>query len=121
MSWKYNGDEGFSNHVEKLRDASLSMASIIENHSKLELFYPPESTIVCFRYVSKNISEVAKNNLNKQIRESIFKEGKIIFNYASLNDSIFLRCVILDPAITQKQLIHIIERVVDVGDQLVTY
>ena len=121
LSWKYKGDEGFSNHVEKLRDATLSMASIIENHSKLELFYPPESTIVCFRYISNTISEVATNKLNKQIRERIFKEGKIIFNYASLNDSTFLRCVILDTDITKKQLMHIFDKVVEVGDQLVTY
>jgi len=120
LSWKYNGDRGFSNHVEKLRDASLYMASIIENNSKLELFNTPESTIVCFRYIA-NKSALKIDELNKQIRDHIFKEGKIIFNYANLNDSIYLRCVLLDPDITTKQLNHIVATVMQVGDQLATY
>ena len=118
LSWKYNGDTGFSNHVEKLRDASLSMANLIKQNPNLELFNTPESTIVCFRYFAKNKSKNELDSLNKQIRDQIFKEGKIIFNYATLNDRVFLRCVLLDPDITQEHLHIIIDTVISVGEKL---
>jgi len=118
LSWKYQGDIGFSKHVENLRDTSLLMANLIENDPSLELFNTPHSTIVCFRYVSKDKSLVESDALNKQIRNQIFKEGKIIFNYATLNKATYLRCVILDPEMTKKQVKLILDRVVEVGKQM---
>jgi len=113
LSWKYEGDKGFETHVEKLHNAALTMADIIKTTKDLELFETPESSIVCFRYKQKDKSLDEINEFNKKIRTSMFEEGKIIFNYSYLHDIVYLRCVLLDPAFTKKQLQYIVTTVVN--------
>lgn len=112
LSWKYLGDLGFDTHIEKLHKAALTMAEIVASKDNFELFATPESSIVCFRYKPKNKSLAEINALNKEIRNQIFKEGKIIFNYSFIHGIIYLRCVLLDPAFTYNQLEKIVDRVV---------
>ena len=118
LQWKYKGDTGLAEHVEKLRDASIYLADTVKKTNKLELYQEPQSGIVLFRYLQKGKSLKELNTLNKNIRESTFKEGKIIFNYSHIHGTVYLRCVILDPAFTHKQLKYIVENVVEVGDEL---
>ena len=118
LQWKYKGDAGLAKHVEKLRDASIYLADMVKKTNKLELYQEPQSGIVLFRYLQKGKSLKELNTLNKSIRQSIFKEGKIIFNYSCIHKTVYLRCVILDPEFTHKQLEYIVENVVEVGDQL---
>ncbi len=118
LTWKYLGTNGLQQHVEKLCKAAETMAQLVRKTSHLELFAPPEASIVCFRYVNPSMTDKNENLLNKKIRDTLFLEGKIIFNYAELNQKIYLRCVLLDPMFTAKQLQHIIERVCTIGKQL---
>lgn len=115
LSWKYLGDLGFAYHVEKLHQAALNMATIIDENKNLDLFATPESSIVCFRYKpekykGKSLNEM--NELQKEIRTRIFNEGKILLNYSHIHDTVYLRCVLLDPAFTEEQLNYIIETVI---------
>lgn len=119
LQWKYKGDTGLAIHVEKLRDAALFLAQTIKKTNSLELYQKPQSGIVLFRYLLKDKSVEMINKLNKNIREIIFKEGKLIFNYSQIHATVYLRCVILDPGITKKQLQHIVDTVVKVGDELI--
>lgn len=118
LQWKYKGDKGLAVHVEKLRDAAIFLAKTIKGTKELELYQEPQSGIVLFRYLQKGKSTTALNELNKNIRETIFKEGKIIFNYSHIHNTVYLRCVILDPEFTHKQLTQIVANVVKVGNQL---
>ena len=61
-----------------------------------------------------------KERTNQKIRLNWkgVKEGKIIFNYSRIHGTVYLRCVILDPEFTHKQLKHIIENVVEVGSEI---
>jgi hypothetical protein len=44
----------------------------------------------------------------------------MIFNYARLNNAVYLRCVLLDPEFTPEQLQTIIDKVVQTGNILLT-
>lgn len=112
LSWKYLGDQGFDKHIEKLHNAAITMAKIVASKENLELFATPESSIVCFRYNPKDKSLDEINTLNKKIRNQIFKEGEIIFNYSYIHEIVYLRCVLLDPAFTNQQLEKIVDTVV---------
>jgi glutamate/tyrosine decarboxylase-like PLP-dependent enzyme len=111
MSLKYQGESGFKQRIEALRNRAVTFATMIENTPYLELFQQPDSLIVCFRYNPQNVSIEEANQINIKIRESIFNEGNIIFNYAPLHDKIYLRCVILDPDYTDILLKGIITTV----------
>ncbi|HIP49618.1 MAG TPA: hypothetical protein EYG92_11725 [Lutibacter sp.] len=118
LQWKYKGDIGLAKHVEKLRDASIFLAETVKKTNELELYQEPQSGIVLFRFLQEGKSVQELNKLNKNIRETIFKEGKIIFNYSRIHGTVYLRYVILDPEFTHKQLKHIIENVVEVGNEI---
>ncbi len=118
LTWKYKGDTGLSTHVEKLCVAAENMAASILSNTKLELFMPPQSSIVCFRYKGDIKDEGQIDTINKKIRNTIFEQGELLFNYSVLNDSIYLRCVILDPEISASQLHYILDKIVTMGDKL---
>jgi glutamate/tyrosine decarboxylase-like PLP-dependent enzyme len=118
LSLKFEGEIGFSKRIETLRKLAMNFATMIKNNPKFELFQNPDATIVCFRYFQENLSESEIDSLNIKIRESIFTEGKIIFNFAPLNQKIYLRCVILDPDFTNVQLLNILESIEKSGEEL---
>jgi glutamate/tyrosine decarboxylase-like PLP-dependent enzyme len=120
LTWKYQGETGLTTHIEKLCNAADTMAALIQKNPKIELFTQPESTIVCFRYTDKITDINILNQLNIKIRNTIFDEGKMIFNYARLNNAVYLRCVLLDPEFTPEQLQTIIDKVVQTGNILLT-
>ena len=121
VSWKYHGNLGFAKHVEKLHQAALTLATLIEGNKDLTLFAKPESSIVCFNYTPnkykhKSLGEI--NEINKEIRTRIFNKGKIILNYSQIHDTVYLRCVLLDPEFTDKQLSHIIDTVINTAEAI---
>ncbi len=111
LSLKYKGEAGFKAHVESLRQKAVYFSSVIENNPHMELFQTPESVIVCFRYKADSLDDKDTDDLNIKIREEIFKKGDIIFNYAYLNNKVYLRVVLLDPDFTKAQLDHILETI----------
>lgn len=111
LSLQYEGLNGFAHRIEKLRQITQDFAQKINLTDGLELFQTPDSTIVCFRYVDSSKSEEELNDMNITIREELFSEGKIIFNYAPIHGKIYLRCVILDPDITPQHLDQILSEV----------
>ena len=113
LSWKYLGDTGFKQHVDKLHNAALSLAVLVQKNKYLELFGTPESSIVCFRYLPPNSALKKTNELNKRIRKEIFNEGKVIFNYSYIHNTVYIRCVLLDPEISEKQLKYIVDTVIE--------
>jgi glutamate/tyrosine decarboxylase-like PLP-dependent enzyme len=120
LHWKYKGDLGLAEHIIKLRNAAIDLANKVKNNKQLTLYQEPQSTIILFRYTKDGKSTQELNELNKKIREIIFKEGKLIFNYSQIHGKTYLRCVILDPKITKKQLQHIVDTVVNVGNAIVS-
>lgn len=111
LSLKYEGLKGFEQRIDTLRSISLHFAEKIKNNTSLQLFQIPDSTIVCFRYYDSEISDEQLNKINTNIREEIFNDGKIIFNYAPIHNIIYLRCVLTDPDLTESQLDEILTEV----------
>lgn len=119
LSLKFEGNDGFTNRIETLRKKSLFLSQYIQNQPELELFQQPEATIVCFRFFSNDFSNEELNQINTKIREQIFEEGKMIFNYAPLHDKIYLRCVILDPDFSELHLKNIVDTVLEKAKSII--
>lgn len=120
LSWKYLGEKKFEKHVEKLHHKANLLSEIISEQKELELFTIPESAIVCFRYKPENshISLAKLNQLNIDIREHIFKEGNMLFNYSKLHGNIYLRSVIQYPELPEAQLRKMVTKIIGTAHQL---
>lgn len=122
LSWKHLGRRGLGQRVLDMVQAARGFAAQVEARPDLTLLCAPEAPIVCFQYRSDAMDGwplEQVNALNQQIRERLFAEGELVFNYAHISDLTVLRCVISSPHFTQAHASQIIAAVERVGAELV--
>jgi len=95
------------------------MASLIDDTPDLELMAPVELSIVCFRYVPDSMlgDEEQLDTLNKRIMEEIQAGGNAFVNGTILHERFVLRSCALHYALTEDDVVTIIEEVLRVGVQ----
>lgn len=118
-SLQFEGESGFALRIDKMMAQTHKLADRISNEHELSLYCFPQSPIVCFQYVDERLNTEQINEVNFQIRDRLFKEGKIIINYSHVDDSIILRCVVSNPDISDSHLDQIVENVLRHGQELV--
>ncbi len=118
LSWKEAGTNGFSERIDKLQAATQLLAQKIKEEPNMELLCEPQSPIVIFRVTDNELSLAENNQLNKKIRDTIFKSGEVLFNYSIFKDVIYLRCVISAPNIPEKDIAKIVNTIKTTYQQL---
>lgn len=118
FAWQAQGTAGFEKRVNQLVGLANQLAEKISRNKPLELFCPPESPIVCFRYRDIENSGLNWNTVNEKIRDEIFHEGKMLFNFTTIGDQVYLRVVITNPEMTDEHQSLLVHNVIKVGDRL---
>lgn len=105
LTWKYNGDQKYSNLIEQQVNLAKFCESYINEHPKLALTYKRQSTNVCF---SVNPPEgIERYKFNYELRESIVKEGKFLINYAKDEQSgLFFRLSFANYRTTKEDMLN---------------
>lgn len=117
-AWKFEGDLGFEKRIDSLMKVTYFFAESVKKMTNFQLLHEPETPIVCFRYCKQEFTENELNQINLKIREIIFSEGEIIFNYSEFKSRIYLRCVFSDPEFDQMMVVDILDRIKLIGDRL---
>ena len=94
-----------------MRQAAVDFAAEIKLRSKFALLCAPEAPIVCFQYMAQGLSFEENNRLNQQIRETIFAQGRLLLNYAHIDQKTVLRCVISSPEFGSEHALEILDTV----------
>jgi glutamate/tyrosine decarboxylase-like PLP-dependent enzyme len=115
------GRTGLVAHVTRHNTLAQYMASLIDDVPNLELMAPVELSIVCFRYVPDSLREDQEqlDVLNKRIMEEVQARGKAFVNGTILRGRFVLRSCALHYALTEDDVVAIIEEVLRVGEQCV--
>jgi len=111
LSWHAYGRKGLAERVLKMRQAAVDFAAEIKLRSKFALLCAPEAPIVCFQYMAQGLSFEENNRLNQQIRETIFAQGRLLLNYAHIDQKTVLRCVISSPEFGSEHALEILDTV----------
>ena len=111
------GRTGLVSHVQRHNILAQYMASLVDDIPQLELMAPVELSIVCFRYVPDSLrsDEEQLSALNKRIIEEVQAGGKAFVNGTVLHDRFVLRSCALHYALTEDDVVAIIEEVCHVG------
>lgn len=109
---KKDGLEGFGERVDKLMNGARTLADLVEQEENLELYNYPESPIVLFRYKG-DVPEEVTDELNQHVRDEIFNEGRILFNYTNIADKTWIRCVISNPEFESEDAKRIISTFIE--------
>ena len=106
-------------HVQRHNTLAQYMASLVDDITQLELMAPVELSIVCFRFVPESLREDEEqlDALNKKIMEEVQAGGKAFVNGTILHGRFVLRSCALHYALTEDDVVAIIQEVCHVGDQ----
>jgi aromatic-L-amino-acid/L-tryptophan decarboxylase len=115
------GRTGLVEHVSRHNTLAQFMASLIDDAHDLELMAPVELSIVCFRFVPDSLQgdEQQLDALNKRIMEEVQVGGKVFVNGTILDGRFVLRSCALHYALTEEDVVAILEEVRQVGVQCI--
>jgi aromatic-L-amino-acid/L-tryptophan decarboxylase len=110
---------GLVAHAKRHNTLAQFIASLIDDIPDLELVAPVELSIVCFRYVPAHLrgDEEQLDTLNKRIMEEDQAGGNAFVNGTILHGRFVLRSSALHYALTEDDVVAIVEEVLRVGAQ----
>jgi L-2,4-diaminobutyrate decarboxylase len=111
--WNAYGNAFFDDFVTTLYDSARRFASLIEKAPDFELFLPPESNIVCFRYVAQRAQE-DYDIINKQLRKSLLEDGEFYIVATQLKEGYYLRTTFMNPFTKENHMMQLLDKIREV-------
>ena len=111
------GRAGLVAHVSRHNALAQYMAQLVDDATDMERMAPVELSIVCFRYVPESLRDDDEqlSELNHQIMEEVQMDGEAFLNGTVLHGRFVLRCCALHYALTEQDMVAILEEVRRVG------
>lgn len=111
LSWKYYGDRGYSDRIDRFFELAAYAEGIVRDHPGLELMAPRTSLCICFRCTPPGGRDV--NAFNLKVRESLIRSGRTMVNYSFLEKNMALRLVIANHEMTREDIDRFFEFVLE--------
>jgi L-2,4-diaminobutyrate decarboxylase len=115
--FKIYGQKIFDEYVTSLYDMGNVFGEIVENEPDFELAIPPNSNIICFRYVEKSLNDEQLNVLNMKIRQKLLEDGEFYIVQTKLRGIHYLRCTIMNPFTTEKYFNQLLQKIKTLANQ----
>jgi len=115
---KYYSKNYYKEYIDSRYDLAVEFSQLVKSSANLQMATEPASNIVCFRFASDKCSDPDLNKINSQIRDRIIKEGSFYIVQTELDGNIWLRLTIINPVTSIDDLKDLLERVVEIGDDL---
>ncbi len=96
------GVEGLATLVDEAFSKAQLFADMLEKHAEFELLMRPQTNIVCFRHLAKNLSETELNQYQTMTRKRIVESGNFHLTQVELHGKLWLRTTLMNP-LTQAQ------------------
>jgi len=116
FSWKYYGDEGYSNRITKLVDIAEYFEHKIKTNKHFQLVLPRQTLNVCFRYLPEIDTDI--DAFNTKIRETLRKSGKTLVNFGIINGNFSFRWVVSNPDVEESDIDLFFHNFLDVANEL---
>tara|TARA_B100001250_G_scaffold413936_1_gene449849 strand:+ start:49 stop:1491 length:1443 start_codon:yes stop_codon:yes gene_type:complete len=104
LAWKYYGNIGYEKRIDRLFNLAKYAEAIINNSALFKLLSPVESLNICFQIKTKDLNKSECNYLTKETRERLVNKGKIMVNYAMIEEQCCLRLIIVNFDLEQSHL-----------------
>ncbi len=112
LSWKYLGDKGYENRIDKLFRLAHYATQLVNEKTEIELMNVPSFLNICFRWIPN--FEVDINQFNLELRTALLKSGTSMINYGYIDKNLVIRLVLTNSEIENKdidKLFNNIERI----------
>lgn len=116
LSWKYYGDTGYAERVDRFFDLAEYAEEIVRDTGELELMAPRSSVTVCFRYRTPGIEDL--NAFNLRLRRELARSGRSLVNYGFLGEDMAIRLVIANHDLTREDVELFFRNVLSAAESL---
>ncbi|MCK5145643.1 aminotransferase class I/II-fold pyridoxal phosphate-dependent enzyme [bacterium] len=99
---KVYGTDLFKNHIETTHKLAESFADLLRLSDDFQLAVEPESNIVCFRFIPKDVSDL--NSLQAELRCRVLQSEKFYIVQTMLKEGLWLRVTLIHPLTTLDDL-----------------
>jgi glutamate/tyrosine decarboxylase-like PLP-dependent enzyme len=120
LSLRYHGLENFREAIHNDLNCARHLAELVGTEPELELLAPVPLSAVCFRYVPAGgaDTEVAIDELNRQILQTVVRRGKVFLSNATIHGKFSLRACVVNHRTTQGDVRQAVEQVLSEGREL---
>ncbi len=115
---KIHGEEFFGDFVTRMYDLGRTFAEMIKTRPSFELAVDPDSNIVCFRWISKDLTVDQLNLRNARIRDHILKKGVYYIVQTNLKGLVYMRTTLMNPFTTQPMLVQLLDEIEAISEAL---
>lgn len=112
------GAEGMGALVEEAFAKAKVFIEKIQKRDDFVLLMKPETNIICFRYLAKNLNSAQMNQHQSDIRQHIIQSGAFHITQVDLHGITWLRTTLMNPFTTEQDLDELLESVA-LGSQAV--
>lgn len=112
------GTDGMGLLVDEAFTKAKLLAEKIEDADNFELLMQPDTNIVCFRYLPKNMSDSILNTLMGKVRLYLIQRGDFHITQVDLHGTIWLRTTLMNPFTTAHDLDALLKAVVNASQVL---
>ena len=105
------GTEGMGALVDEAFAKAKVFAEKIQKQSDFELLMKPETNIVCFRFLNKQLSQEGSNKHQSNIRQHVIQSGAFHITQVDLHGVTWLRTTLMNPFTTALDLDALLEEV----------
>ena len=116
---KAGRDGLFDEYINQALALTFSFAKLIEEAKDFELLTPPETNIICYRYLNPSLSEDEMNDLNQKTRSQLINEGDFFIVQVSKNGRTYLRSALMNPFITEETLAALLQKIREIGTTII--
>ncbi|MDP1838354.1 MAG: pyridoxal-dependent decarboxylase [Reyranella sp.] len=113
MTIRHFGTSGYAALVDHGIDLSRAFALKLSRCNDFEVLTDPDTNIVCFRY-RRGCGDEVDNRVNTETQRSLFRmTGRPLLSSTKVRGSVYLRAVLGNPFLAEKDFDHVIAAVRD--------
>lgn len=116
IAWREIGDSGWARMVEKYCELSDYLENLVIENEHLSMMSERDWSNICFRFEADGHD---LNELNKEIRNRMMREGIHLVSRSNIGDDIVIRAVIANPLIDERVLRSLISSVERHGKEII--
>ncbi|SFX07960.1 L-2,4-diaminobutyrate decarboxylase [Cytophaga hutchinsonii ATCC 33406] len=111
------GKDVLGEYIDQIIYTAKQAANMIDKDPDFELLNHPEISTLLFRYNPYSTEVSALNTLNQFIRKKLMDSGKALVASTKVNNEVYLKFTLLNPATTAKDISTILELIKNIGNE----
>lgn len=110
---RVHGEKIFRENVDRLYGLAREFAALVAGRDDFELAVPPQSNMVCFRYVGSGDPDAT----NRAILEGLLEDGTYYIVKTLIHGEFWLRVTLQNPLTTTEHLQGLLSKITQLQDQ----